>query len=178
MCKQGDNVIKKTEALFVSMLAMPPYDVRDAVRKWSRAVSQQRDERIEYLVSEGFELLDVPADRLLTDDGREILHSQGKAWALRPEVHAQRLAEALAAQKARDDADVGSDRRVRPNTGDPDQTTKSVVGTEALAEVACPKCGDAMQRTNVCPKCAAGKAGLKYRYTCPCGVEFVTKDKL
>lgn len=132
----------------------------------------------QWMLDNGFELIDAPADRLLTDDGREILRAHGKSWALKPEVHAQRLAEALEAQKQRDAADVGADRRVRPNTVDPDQTTKSVAGTEALAEITCPKCGDAMQRSHVCPKCAAGKAGLKYRYTCPCGVEFVTKDKL
>lgn len=144
------------------------------VREESGRIADTR----QWMLDNGFELLDVPADRLLTDDGREILHAHGKAWALRQEIHAQRLAEALAAQKARDDAEPD---RLPPDKGGQrgvDQTTKSVAGTDTLAEITCPKCGDAMQRTNVCPKCAAGKAGLKYRYTCPCGVEFVAGKKL
>lgn len=54
----------------------------------------------------------VPAERFLTDDGREILHAHGKAWALKPEVHAQRLAEAMEQARKRDAAMTPSSHRL------------------------------------------------------------------
>lgn len=99
----------------------------------------------------------------ITTDGREIIRAQGTAYALRPEVHAARLAAAFdAAKKAQ-----------------PEPETKSVVGSESLSLLVCPKCGDALQHASVCPACAAGKIGYRHRYTCVCGgVDLVSKEPL
>lgn len=56
------------------------------------------------------------------------------------------------------------------------EVAKSVASTESLAAIQCPKCADAMLKTKVCPACSAGRIGYKFKYACPCGFEFVTKD--
>lgn len=98
----------------------------------------------------------------LTSDGRQIVSSAGKSWALRKDLHAASVKRDL------DDA--------KRRRGD---ETKSVVGTESLSTMTCPKCGDSLQHTAVCPKCAAGKLGYRHRYTCVCGgVDMVSKEAL
>lgn len=115
-----------------------------------------------WLDSQGYEEVDVPDGIQLTGDGREVVHAHGRAWALRPEVHKARLSLAFA-----------------NSNPIPEENTKSVVGTESLSPLSCPKCGDALQHSTVCPKCAAGKLGYRHRYTCVCGgVDFVSKEKL
>ena len=111
-----------------------------------------------------FEQVDVPHDAKLTADGREIMRGPlGKAWALRPEIHAERLAAAFEAAKKQQ----------------AESETKSVVGTESLSNVTCPKCGDTLQHTAVCPKCAAGKLGYRHRYTCACGgADLISREAL
>lgn len=93
---------------------------------------------------------------MLAPDGRAVMWIDGQAWALLPEVHASRVqtvvAKAVAAK---------------------DQKQK----TEALG-LSCPKCGEATNRTTVCPRCAMGKAGLRYQYACTCGAVFYTKETL
>lgn len=147
-------MITKLEKLIFSA----PIEVARAA--WIEAVKIYREMR-----SQEFETVDADHGALLTNDGREIVWSQGKAWALRPEVHAERLAAAFeAAKKARQE---------------PDPETKSVVGTESLSTMVCPKCGDSLQHTAVCPKCAAGKLGYRHRYTCVCGrVDLISKEAL
>lgn len=56
--------------------------------------------------------------------------------------------------------------------------TKVLTATEARAGISCPKCGDAMQEHSICPACKAGKSGLKFKYSCPCGVQFMSEVKL
>jgi hypothetical protein len=110
----------------------------------------------------GFEEVSAPTDALLTVDGREVLQVHGKKWALSPSAHTKRL-------------------EVEFSKHSKDQTleTKSVLGTESLSAMVCPKCGDSLQHTSVCPKCPAGKLGYRHRYTCVCGgVDLVSKDKL
>lgn len=110
----------------------------------------------------GFELVADTASGITTD-GREIIRVQCAAYALRPEVHAARLAAAFdAAKKAKQEPE-----------------TKSVVGTDSLSAIVCPKCGDNLQHTTVCPKCAAGKLGYRHRYACVCGgADLISKDAL
>ena len=99
----------------------------------------------------------------VTVDGREVVRVSSEAWALRPDIHAERLAAAFDAAKKRQ----------------PEPETKSVVGTEALSAMACPKCGDSLQHTAVCPNCAAGKLGYRHRYTCVCGgVDLISREAL
>lgn len=58
------------------------------------------------------------------------------------------------------------------------EVAKSVASTEALASTPCPKCADAMLKSKVCPACSAGRIGYRFKYACPCGFEFVTKDEI
>lgn len=55
---------------------------------------------------------------------------------------------------------------------------KSVVGTEKITQLTCPRCGDALEYSKVCSACSAGKAGYRHRYICVCGVSFVTTEQL
>lgn len=114
------------------------------------------------MAAHGYEETTEPG--LLTADGREVIEEWGKRWALRPDVHAERLAAAMdAAQRA----------------GQPEPGTKSVLGTESLSNMVCPKCGDSVQHSAVCPKCAAGQLGYRHRYSCVCGgVDLVSKEAL
>lgn len=140
------------------------YDFRDVREAWIARARMERDhtDSSAWLRAHGYEEVVVDDGALLTDDGREVIRLKGHPWALRPDVHAARLASAFDASK-------------RVHTDE----TKSVVGTESLSAIVCPKCGDALQHTSVCPKCAAGKLGYRHRYTCVCGgVDLISKDKL
>lgn len=127
--------------------------MRDALGRKNR-LSRKMEE-------DGFESVD--ADPGLMPDGRVAVAVGGRSWALRPEVHANQLAQAFdAAKQALQESE-----------------TKSVVGTESLSAMTCPKCGDSLQHTIVCPKCSAGKLGYRHRYTCVCGgVDMVSKERL
>lgn len=78
--------------------------VRGAYIVRARMESGRIADARQWMLDNGFELLDVPGDALLTADGREVLRAHGRAWALRPEIHAQRLAEAMEQAKQRDAA--------------------------------------------------------------------------
>ena len=118
----------------------------------------------DWLGKQGFEQVDAEPGSVLTKDGREVLWAGQAAYALRPDVHNERLSAAFKDEKKQNE---------RP------AATKSVAGTESLSVMVCPKCGDAMQHTKVCPACAAGKLGYRHRYTCACGeADVISKDKL
>lgn len=92
----------------------------------------------------------------LAPDGRVVLWVDNQAWVPRLDVHAARkqaAAKKAAAAKARNKAG----EKLGPS---------------------CPKCGEATNQTLVCPRCAMGKAGLRYQYACTCGVTFFTKETL
>lgn len=113
-----------------------------------------------------FEVVDAAPG--IMHDGREVLEVAGQAIALRLDVHAERRRHALEMAQRRE-----TERREK----NPEH--KSVAGTESLSSIVCPKCGDALQHTAVCPKCSAGKLGYRHRYTCVCGgVDLISKDKL
>ena len=88
--------------------------VRAAFIARARLESGRIADTRQWMLDNGFELLDVPADRLLTDDGREILRAHGKAWALKPEVHAQRVAEAIEHARQRSEATPMSQQPATP----------------------------------------------------------------
>ena len=106
----------------------------------------------------GFELVQ-PGNGMLTDDGREILHAHGKAWALRPEIHAKRLAKAMEQARQRDAAMVAQQEPSPP---------KSPTVCSALIDGQL--CGGTLVRAAVCPRCALGKSGVTATLTCDvCG---------
>jgi len=159
-----DNNIK-TRAAFMAL----PFD--EAKKTWierARLESGRVASARQWMEANGFEIVQGrPENIFITPDGREILHEHRRQWALRPEVHTARLAasfEYAAAKKGIDPAE---------------SETKSVVGSESLSTIACPKCGDTLQHTAVCPKCAAGRLGYRHRYACVCGtVDLISKEKL
>lgn len=154
-------MLTKNEKLISHICSLPFLEVRAAWIARCRTEHGRLASLEASLVESGMER--VEANGPITGDGREVMRIRGRAYALRPEIHADRLAAAFESAKKRK----------------PDPETKSVVGTESLSAMVCPKCGDALQHTAVCPKCAAGKLGYRHRYACVCGgVDLISKDKL
>lgn len=151
---------------YIDNLPLPV--VRAAWVARCRAENDRTEELEASLAADGFER--VETDRPITDDGREIMRIRGRAYALRPEVHAERLAKRL---------DVARTQHVEKKAA-----LQSEV-KEAIAATTCPQmrdgkpCGGALNRKGVCPGCVAGKMGYKYRYTCEsCGCDIVTREEL
>lgn len=141
-------------------------EVRSAWIARCRAENDRLDMVDESLIADGFER--VETDGPITADGREVMRIRGRAYALRAEVHTERLAQRFEAAKKR-----------RAEKQPEQSETKSVVGTESLSSMVCPKCGDNLQHTSVCPKCAAGQRGYKHRYACACGaIEIISQEAL
>lgn len=133
--------------------------VRTAFIARARLESGRIADARQWMQDNGFELLDVPEERLLTDDGREILHVHGKAWALKPDVHAQRLAEAFEQAKQRDMAL----KQAKHNEAETPPST-------CLALIDGQLCGGTLIKASVCPRCALGKSGVAATLTCDvCG---------
>ena len=117
------------------------------------------DTRI-WMVEHGFEVIDVPDGCLLSDDGREILHAHGKAWALRPEIHATRLTEALDQARQRDAAIAAQSTQ---------PLTQLAICTAVIDGNLC---GGDLTLTPICPRCALGKQGVAQIMTCDvCGTQ-------
>lgn len=103
-----------------------------------------------------FEAVEIPAGTLITPDGREVLWIDDHAYALRPDIHAERLAEA----KQRIEATTTQKKKPAQTPG------------ESLTSVLCPSCRAVMAKQPVCPSCAKGKAGFKILCVCTeCGHE-------
>lgn len=150
------------EQIFAALMAR---DFEAARRAWiERALTEsQRIKPEQWLESRGYVAIDAADNVEWMPDGRRVLRVRGTAYVLRPDVHAERVRVALEAKRASTKTDE----------------TKSVVGSESLSAMICPKCGDALQHTSVCPKCAAGKLGYRHRYTCVCGgVDLISREAL
>lgn len=115
----------------------------------------------QWLINAGFEQIDIPAGQLLTDDGREVLMAHGKAWALKPEIHAKRLAEAMEQARQRDAA-LAAQKEQTANTATQATTCAALIDGQL--------CGGTLIRAAVCPRCALGKSGVAATLTCDvCG---------
>jgi rubrerythrin len=155
--------------LFLRMKMLPNHEVTATYVAYQRSEHGNIERGCAAMADDGYEETTFPG-RLLPD-GREVIEIWGRRWALRADVHAERLAQAMEHARARD----ASAASARPETAE----TRSVAGTEGLSVLVCPKCGDALQHSLVCPACAAGKAGYKHRYACVCGgVDLVSRDQL
>ena len=120
-----------------------------------------RAHRIGDITGCGFEAVDATDDQLLTTDGREILRVHGRAWALRPEIHAQRLAEAMEQARKRDAAT--DEQQQQPAYPSKQHTICASLIDGQL-------CGGTLMRAPVCPRCALGKSGVTATLTCDvCG---------
>lgn len=105
----------------------------------------------------GYEQVSVDPSALLTPDGREVLRLCGRTWALLPEIHAQRLAEAMEVARQRDAAMAAQQQPATPPT-----TCAALIDGQL--------CGGTLVKTPVCPRCALGKSGVAATLTCDvCG---------
>lgn len=112
-----------------------------------------------WLRDRGYEPVEVDSGSSLTHDGREVLRLRGQPWALRPETHAKRLAEAIDQARQRDAAMAAQQEPSPP---------KSPTVCSALIDGQL--CGGTLVRAAVCPRCALGKMGVDATMTCDvCG---------
>lgn len=155
--------------LFMRMMLLDRADVEATYSAYIAKQDANDSKGAATMLAQGYE--ETVHKGLLTPDGRDIIDLYGKRWALNVEAHAERLKKAQEAAKLRDVSIAAS----KPETAE----TKSVAGTDGLAKMACPKCGDALQYSAVCGACAAGRAGYRHRYSCVHGcVDFVSKEKV
>ena len=151
-------MIQKIERIFATIDFA---DIRAAWISRARLESGRISDTRQWMLDNGFEMLNVSTDALLTDDGREILHVHGKAWALKPEAHAQRLAEAMERAKQRDAA-IAAQQAQQPEQQTPPTTCTALIDGQL--------CGGTLIRASVCPMCALGKSGVTATLTCDvCG---------
>ena len=131
---------------------------RAAYVQRARAESRRIESLRKYMTERGYE---VVKSTPITDDGRHVFVALGQAWALRPEIHTKRLAEAMEQARKRD-AELAAQKGQTANT-----TTQA---TTCAALIDGQLCGGALIRAAVCPRCALGKAGVTATLTCDvCG---------
>jgi len=148
------------DKLYFLMLRTSFEHVRTAFVQRSRVENDRRDNERMWIEEQGFESLDIPTDQLLTTDGREVLRAHGKAWALRPDIHAQRLAEALDQARQRDAAIAAQSTQ---------PLTQLAICTAVIDGNLC---GGDLTLTPICPRCALGKQGVAQVLTCDvCGAQ-------
>lgn len=150
--RRNKIMIKKLEKFF----ALSTFgDIRAAFIARSRLESGRIADTRQWMQDNGFDLLDIPEDLLLTDDGREVIRAHGKAWALKPEIHAARRESAI--------ADGVAAERARREQGQSHGATCTALIDGQL-------CGGALIKSPVCPRCALGKSGVAATLTCDvCG---------
>lgn len=161
-------MLMKQEKILEYLDRLPIESVRSAWVARCRTENDRLGKLEEQLLADGFERVET-AD-FLTEDGREVMRIRGRAYALRPDVHAERVARKLAAAEKR----AAETKSVQP-----------AAVTEAIAATTCPQmvggkpCSGALNRKGVCPSCVTGKMGYRYRYTCEsCGCDIVTREEL
>lgn len=129
---------------------------------YSKRVAIESDRQrgaVDYLASQGYEV--VSEDGKLTSDGREIVRVAGESWALKPEIHAQRLAAAMEQARQRDAAIAEQQAQQSKQATQPTTCTSLIDGQ---------LCGGNLVRAAVCPRCALGKMGVAATLTCDvCG---------
>lgn len=150
-------MISMPEKLAALMSRMPIYDI-DPVYAARRAADNAASIAFDQaLIRTGaWEIVEsVSIGQSLTDDGREILRAHGNAWALKPEIHAQRLAEAMEQARQRDAA-------IAPQQAQQQTACTALIDGQL--------CGGTLVRAAVCPRCALGKSGVTATLTCDvCG---------
>lgn len=147
-------MVNDTEKLHSVLSKMSMNVVRRAYIDRVRVEIGRTSDAQQWLINAGFDQIDIPAGQLLTDDGREVLMAHGKAWALKPEIHAQRLAEAMEQARQRDAAMAEQQQQL----------------SHCRALIDGQLCGGTLVRAAVCPRCALGKSGVAATLTCDvCG---------
>lgn len=140
-----------------AMYEAPFSDIRAAYISRARLEAGRVATAQQMMIDNGFERVEITGDALLTDDGREVLRAHGKAWALKPEIHAKRRAEAIAAGVNAAVAVAASQQPATPPT-----TCTTLIDGQL--------CGGTLVKAPVCPRCALGKQGVAATLTCDvCG---------
>ena len=154
-------MLKSKDRLVANMSVCDMETVRTAYIDRVRIESCRIADTKQWMLDSGFEVLDIPSDQLLSDDGREVLHLYGNAWALKPEIHAQRLAAAMEQARQRDAA-IAAQQAQQPKQTAQQTTCPSLLDGQL--------CGGTLVRAAVCPRCALGKMGVVATLTCDvCG---------
>lgn len=149
--------------LLFRMLSSDKRDVANAIEMYLDRMNKAESEAIKSMPGRGYEEVGDEGD--ITADGREVISLYGKRWAVRQEIYEKRFEEEAS--------------RAAAAPENPKAETKSVAGTDGPSVMTCPKCGDILQYSTVCPACSAGKAGYRHRYSCVHGcVDLASKDKI
>lgn len=152
-------MISQKEKIFGWLLCMPRSEAMEAIASWHSALLVRT--ATDTAPSSGFAPVVARIGALLTDDGREIIWINGSAWALRPEIHAKRLSEAMEQAKQRDAA-IAAQQAQQPKQTAQQTTCPSLLDGQL--------CGGTLVRAAVCPRCALGKSGVEATLTCDvCG---------
>lgn len=134
----------------------------DAVIALYHALANDRADR---LFAEGYEVVDADhgsASVIAGGQIRPVVWSAGKAWALRPDIHAKRLADAMAQAKQRDAAIAAQQASVTASQPASPTTCTALIDGQL--------CGGSLIMAPVCPRCALGKSGVAATLTCDvCG---------
>ena len=164
-------MLKQRESLFMRMERSDKAEVRAAIKMWAVRKLKREKSTQRVFEAEGWVEVEAQEGTLVLPDGRPVVWVRDKALALPIDLHKQRIAELTALAAQHGGTVVVNEQR----SGE----TKSVAGTDELSKMTCPKCGDTLQYSTVCPSCAAGSAGYRHRYACVRGcVDFVSKDKI
>ena len=159
---QGESdMIDFRDKLYFLMLRTSFEHVRTAFVQRSRVEHDRVLNEQIWMEDSGYEALEISDGQLLTSDGREVIRAHGRAWALKPEIHAQRLAEAMEQARKRDAAMAEPQSQPAQPRQPPAACTSLIDGQ---------LCGGNLVLAAVCPRCALGKSGVAATLTCDvCG---------
>lgn len=152
-------MISKKEKILGWLLCIPKGEALATIEFWISELQNLRADGTH--PSPGFVPVTAQSMALLTNDGREIIWVNGSAWALKPEIHAERLAEAMEQERKRYAA-------ISKQQSQPTPPSKPQTACTALIDGQL--CGGNLIRAAVCPRCALGKSGVTETLTCDvCG---------
>lgn len=165
-------MLAKNEKL-ISYISTLPFGVVRAAWIARATMERGREKRLQSLLAEsGMEAVDCKG--LITEDGRSVVKIRGASYALRKDVHDDRLQKEIEFAKKRQSAQRASE-----------MATPTTEPSESMADSACPQiinkkpCGGALNRNRICPSCELGQQGYRFRYSCEaCGFDIVSRKEL
>lgn len=167
-------MITKEDSLVLRLRSTPHDVVQSAIKRWSLSEIKKSKSLVAAMIDDGWEPVDVAKDAHAVD-GRPVYRVRGSAYAMRADVFAQRVRDAI------DDAQTKAAQRTSRHN---DAATDEHAVAECIAAITCPQmiegkpCGGSLNRKGA-PSCVTGRMGYKYRYTCEsCGCDIVTREEL
>lgn len=144
-------MIDSTEKLISTLMGLSFSIVRTAYIQRSRFEKDRIAEARQWLVSRGYEEIEVDPSILMLDDGREVFRAQGKTWVLTLSVHEERLNSAI-------------NRAIMMETAHKGIDTIYPFCTKLIGDQVC---GGELQHDSVCPKSVLGLSGVVATLSCP-----------